>query len=62
MLQNRGYVVVQDAIDMATDEFRNRFGESPARGILFTYTYVMGITFKYLLYQTRGVNNSSRES
>ena len=35
MLQNRGYVVVQDAIDMATEEFKNRFGETPARGLLF---------------------------
>jgi hypothetical protein len=32
MLQNRGYVVAQDAIDMTTEEFRLKFGERPARG------------------------------
>jgi hypothetical protein len=32
MLANRGYVVAQDAIDMTTEEFKVKFGESPARG------------------------------
>lgn len=31
MLNNRGYIVDDAAINMTTDDFRNKFGESPSR-------------------------------
>lgn len=61
MLQNRGYVVVQDAIDMTTEEFRNKFGESPARGKAIVFPARLALYILHIYPWHRGVDNFSRE-